>query len=200
MRYRIYLILLLFALAGCSSGSSTSGGGSNPVTDTGNTGLSVSAYLTVDSISADCWSNDCNNDGNITGTELIGTDQGTVNVTVTDLYNQYAKENQGVTFTSYTITYSGVSPSAPALPSRTLGTTFQIPLDGSSSATATTTVILVELDTTKATFATLNPGPNMTTYSYKITLTFFGKDWVNNENIKMVVTTTMELGNFCPSS
>ncbi len=198
MRYRIYLILMLFALSGCSSGSSTSGGGSNPVTDTGNTGLSVSGYVTPATTSADCWSTDCNYDSKVTGTEIISTDVGTLNVTVTDLYNQYTNVNQGVTFTSYTISYSSSAAGAPALPSRTIATTIQIPLSGNSSASVSTSVTLVEVATTKTTFASLNP--SKTPYSYTITLTFHGKDWINNENITMVIKTTMEFGDFCPTA
>lgn len=189
MRYGISLIFL-FIIIGCGSGD-----GTNPSADENASGLSISASVTPSSISVDSWASDCTVPPDGTIDQKLSTHTGTLNVTVYDIYKKYTNVTQGVTFTRYTISYSSNNPNAIALASRTVNENIQIPLAGANSATLSKTVEVVELET-KTAFRNGWTSQSLP-ISYTVTMVFYGKDWLTNSDIKVTVTTEVEIGDFC---
>lgn len=189
---RFIFIILLIGIVGCGSGSSSSGGGNNPVSSTGDSGLSVSGSATVTSISVDTVASTVAQCPNLSAAQLLTTHTGTASITVSDIHSQYTNLKQGVTFTSYAVSYSGGSVS---IPSVTYNQTMQIPLSGGTSASGSFTVNIFDL-TTKSAFASAWSGtPNP--INYTATIVFRGKDWITNSDITLTVNVAIEVGNFC---
>lgn len=192
--YKIFAIATAMMLAGCSGSGVSSGAGGAPGTDSGNTGLLIYATVTPDTHSSDVLPSDCDLDEEGKIDQFIHTDLGTINITVQDR-NSNPLFQQGVTFNGYKLTYNPLSSNAPGLRARTQHATIPIALNGASQATVSQQIVLVDLNT-KEEYVRVS-GATVKPYSYTINITYYGRDWINNEQVKLVTNTQMELGDFC---
>lgn len=190
MRYLVLCLFLILILAGCGGSP-----GGSPGSDTGSSGLFITSYGTLETPSVDSFRDVCSGGE----WEEFTTHMVTFNVTVTDLYNQYANLPQGVTFQRYTITYLSSVVGAPPLQSKTVYQGINVPLGGSQSASVSQDVELFGLET-KDEFATyINNGtynPVQWPVSYTVTLVFSGNDWITNESVSTQFSVNVEVGNF----
>lgn len=194
---RFFAIPIALLIAGCSGSGVGSGAGGAPGTDTGKTGLVVYATITPDTHSADVLPSDCDQDKEGKIDQFIHTDLGKIDITVHDK-SANPLFQQGVTFNGYKVTYTPLSAHAPGLHSRSHHSTIPIALNGKSEATASGQIVLVDLATKDEYVRT--SGATVKPYSYTLTVTYYGRDWVHNEQIRLVTNTQMELGDFCPGT
>lgn len=207
----LYLILLpTLLVSACSSGvtqSKAGGAGSN----TGSTGLlafgTVEPNPTISNAVADCTPVPTAGAGGATATGrgdgINDTARqpvvGTLTATVQDPRGIYAFpfQPQGVTYDSYTITYTGVTTGAPSLTPKNFRVTINISLGGvATPVTVTDSIILMDLQTL-AEYASKDSGsPN----TYTLRITYRGRDFINGEPITMVINHQVQVGGFCGTS
>ncbi len=197
MRGLILALVSLIFLSACSSGGSntTSGSGITNFTS-GTTGLRLSATLATESFSSDTVASDCSGDGTVD--QMISSDLGTITITVNDTSTVTTSNDKGIDFTSYTVSYRPVTAGAPALSSRSHGQSLPVFLGTAKTATATASVILVELDTTKPEFAVKNTTGAI--FTYNLTVTYSGRRTDTGEAVRVSATVPIELGNFCEAT
>lgn len=196
MQRMLTAIIAPLVLAACSSGEGTSGsGGGVAGVNSGSTGLSIFATLAAESFSSDAWESDCDEDEEGIIEQRISSDLGSASITVRDTSLVTTNTNKGVLFNSYTVSYQGISGGAPALASRVQGESVPIFLGNADTASAEVSVVLVELDTTKAEFRRKNPTRNV--YTYRVTTTFRGVRTDTNQAVTVSASTPIEFGDFC---
>jgi len=202
MRGFFTTLALSLLLSACSPGSSTTSSGSAGVTGftAGTTGLNLFAVLSSEEFSIDASGITCTIDprvDEITLDSFITTDTGTFAITITDTSLLPTNLDRGILFTSYTVAWKGISARAPALSSRTHSQTLSVNLAGGSSATGTAGIIVADLESTKAQFMSRNP--TGTPFTYNLTVTYRGVRIDTGETVSVGATTTVEMGNFCPT-
>ena len=201
MRGIFTTLALSLLLSACSPGSSTTSSGSAGVTGftAGTTGLSLFAVLTSEEFSIDASGITCTIDprvDEITFDSFISTDTGTFDVTITDTSLLPTNSDRGILFTSYIVSWSGVSAGAPALSPRTHSQTLSVNLAGGSSATGSVEIIVADIEATKPQFIARNP--TGVPFTYNLTVTYRGVRIDTGEAVSVGATTTVEMANFCP--
>lgn len=206
----LYLILLpALLVSACSSGVTQSKAG-GAGTSTGSTGLLVFGTVepnpTVSNAVADCTPAPTPGPGGSTTPRGDGINDtlrqpivGTLMATVQDPRGIYAFpfQPQGVTYDSYSITYTPITPGGTRLSPRNFqAITITIPLQGvTTPVTVTDSIILMDLETLRE-FANGDSGsPN----TYSLRITYRGRDFINGEPITMVINHQVQVGGFCPN-
>ncbi|GJL80834.1 MAG: hypothetical protein DHS20C01_04680 [marine bacterium B5-7] len=196
MRRLILAMSAALWLAACSSGGSTSStGGSITGATSGTTGLFMFVILTPPDFSSDTKSSDCTVPPDGVIDQFVTSDIGSVTITIRDNSLVATTSNKGVVFTSYTVSYTPITPGGPALASRRQSESIPVVLGDDDEASATAPVVLVELDTTKPEFNARNPAGKV--YTYNITVTFRGSRIDTGAPVAVSGSTSMELGDFC---
>ncbi len=196
MRRLFPALLASLVLAACSSGGGESDSGSGVAGfNAGTTGLVLIATVTPDTFSSDAFTSDCTEPPDDVFEQRINTDFGDANIIIRDTSLVSTNQNKGVVFNTYTVSFSPVSPGAPALTTRSHGQSIPIFLGTASEASADTQVVLVELDTTKAEFRAKNPSGAV--FTYNIVVTFRGSRIDTGAAVSVTARTTMEIGEFC---
>ncbi len=199
MRGLILALVSLIFLSACSSGGSntTSGSGITNFTS-GTTGLRLSATLATESFSSDTVASDCSIPEDGTIDQRLSSDLGTITITVNDTSTVTTSNDKGIDFTSYTVSYRPVTAGAPALSSRSHGQSLPVFLGTAKTATASASVIVVELDTTKPEFAVKNTTGAI--FTYNLTVTYSGRRTDTGEAVRVSATVPIELGDFCETT
>ena len=196
MRRLLIALAVPLVLVGCSSGGGTSGSGSGIAgVSSGTTGLVIVGVLDAESFSSDTLASDCTVPPDGVIDQFVTTDLGTMTITVRDTSIVATSNNKGVNFQTYSVSFRPVSAGAPALATRSFSKSFSIILGGSDEASAQTSVVLVELDTTKPEFNAKNTTGGVFTYS--VSVTYRGSRIDTGEAVSVTASTNIELGDFC---
>ena len=207
-----------------SNGGGTSNGTGSIGVNAGATGLIITATLDTSTFSADTTQNICNvsmpegfvfagfdEDGNVLGTDTgtletsvvlgaeielednLATVLGTLTISIVDT-GPTTTPNKAINFTEYTVSFTSGTPGAIPLASRTHGMSLPVVLGTAKTASASASVALIELDTTRPTFASSNPVGNVFTYAVRVSARGVRLDTGEVFNVSAIVT--MELGDF----
>ena len=207
-----------------SNGGGTSNGTGSIGVNAGATGITITARLSTESFNHDTHLSICSvsvgegltfvefdSDGNVlasndstgdvaiaTGAQVefetgLTTATGELTISLTDT-GPVTSPNKVFNFTRYTVSYTAGTAGAPALPSRTYAISIPVTLIGAAESTFTTTVLLVDLDSTRAAFEAANPSGTIFTYSIRVNITGTRIDTGEVVNISAIVNLAM--GNF----
>jgi len=194
-------------LSACSSGGSTSTGGSQVGgNNAGSTGLIIYATLSMDSFSIDVSSVKCDyvyDPDNPTEVEYespITTDTGTMTITVEDTSVVSTSSNKAVHLTDYTVSFQRKSSGSPTLTARDYSNSATMFLGDGGNATLALDVIIADLAGTKAEFRDQARDQYGFVYgvdSYVVTVTYRGRRGDTGEAVSVSATAHIEFGNFC---
>jgi len=190
----IGVLVAALTLSACSSGVSNTGGGAAG-TNCGNGELNLvcTASIDLETISIDAFASDTDGDG--TPDELLETDQGTFNVTISDPLGEFSQTFQGVTLETFDVSYNSGAGGAPVLGTRRFTETFSLTLSN-SAASGGVEIPIVDL-VTKRQFSQQASGS--TVFTYVVTVRATGRDFATNSVVVITARVNVEMGDFVES-
>lgn len=187
---RLFTILLtIFGLTACSSGVSNSGAGAVGTNcQSGGLNLVCTATIAMSSTTVDACPSDTDGDGVVD--EVLGTDTGTLTITVTDPLGQFSQVFQGMTFDSYDVSYASGDGRAPGLGPRQFANTLAITLSDSTGS-GSVTIPIVDV----ASKNEFEAGASCSTFfPYQVTVRANGRDFATNTPVVVVARISIQIG------
>lgn len=186
---RVFGILTaIFSLAACSSGvSNTGAGGTGTDCQTGALNFACTAQLSAPTTVLACAG----------GTDEAGqpvaattTDTGTLNIRISDPLGEFSSTFQGVTLSTYDVSFQSGQGGAPNLGTRRFTNTQSFEMSD-SVASGSVTIPIVD-PTTKRQF--VNQASCSTIYPYLVTVRATGTDFATNSRVVITARTNIGIG------